>query len=86
MSNIIREKRCLICDSLIPVGRIQRHPCAVLCGVTACSIEHKRRSHNRAQQKWRITRGIRDPAFRERLNSDALTRYRKRKALRSIAG
>ena len=51
MSTIIREKRCLICDSVIQVGRMHRHPSAVLCGVTACFTEHHRRRQNRSQQK-----------------------------------
>ena len=62
------DRRCKICDSLIQVARLRRHPCAVLCGSDSCSVEHKRRRRNRSEKNWRQSRGERDPAWRAKLS------------------
>lgn len=80
MANVQRNTRCKICDSLIPVKRLRRHPCAVLCGSPACDVEHQKRRHNHAQQNWRAARGERDPEFRARESFRAGLRYQKRQA------
>ena len=80
MSNVRRSTRCKVCDALIGVKRLRRHPCATLCGSARCAVEHRRRRHNHAQQNWRIARGERDPAWRDKLIAQAGVRYRKRKA------
>ena len=78
------DRRCKICDSLIPIARRRRHPCAVLCGVTACSIEHKRRRRNRSEKNWRQARGERDPEFRAKLAAQAGVRYQKRRMRQAV--
>ena len=79
MANVQRNNRCKICDSLIQVERLRRHPCAVLCGSAACDVQHQRRRHNHAQQNWKRSRGQRDPEWRARQSELAGVRYRRRK-------
>ena len=76
------DRRCKICDRLIPVQRLRRFPNAVLCGSPPCDVEHQKRRHNRKQATWRRARGERDPAWRAHLIAQAGVRYLKRKALR----
>ena len=78
------DKRCKICDRLIPAKRRRRHPAAVLCGSPACDVAHQKRRHNHAQQNWRLARGERDPEWRARLVAQAGARYRKRKAAQEL--
>ena len=73
------DRRCLICDRLLAVRRIKKHPAAVLCGASDCDVEHQKRRHNHAQQNWRLARGERDPEWRARQSELAGERYRKRK-------
>ena len=73
------DKRCLICDRLLAVRRIKKHPAAVLCGASDCDVEHQKRRHNHAQQNWKRSRGERDPEWRARQSELAGVRYRKRK-------
>ena len=80
MANVTRSRRCKICDDLIPVLRLRRHPCAVLCGAAACGIEHKRRRHNRAQHNWLNKKVASDPAWRLSEARKANARYQRRKA------
>ena len=79
MANVIRPRRCAICDWLIPSRRLKRHPCAVLCGSPDCTVEHRRRRHARSQHNWMQARAARDPEFRE-IARLASIRYRKRRA------
>ena len=79
MANVQRNTRCKICDALIPIARLRRHPAAVLCGSPACDVEHQRRRHNHSQQTWRAARVERDPEFRAREGFRSGLR-RKRKA------
>ena len=48
MANIERHRRCPVCDWLLAVKRLRRHPRALLCGSTECKAEYERRRHNRA--------------------------------------
>ena len=80
MATVQRNTRCKICDSLIPVKRLRRHPCAALCGASDCDVEHRKRRHNHAQQNWKRSRAERDPEWRARQSELAGVRYRKRKA------
>ena len=77
MANVQRNNRCKICDSLIPVARLRRHPCATLCGASDCDVEHQKRRHNRAQANYRRARGERDPEWRARQSELAGERRRK---------
>ena len=80
MANVQRSNRCKVCDGLIPVKRLRRHPCAVLCGAAACGIEHKRRRRNRAQHNWLNKKVARDPAWRLSEARKATARYQRRKS------
>ena len=81
MANIkpLHTRRCRICDSLLRIARLRSHPQAVLCGSTACDVEHQKRRHNRKQQTWRRARGERDPAWRAEYIAAAGVRYQKRR-------
>ena len=73
------DRRCKICDRLIPVKRRRRHPGAVLCGSDSCDVVNQRRRHNRNQQTYRQSRGERDPQWRaSELARDAV-RYQRRR-------
>ena len=80
MANVPRKTRCKVCDKLIGVERLRRHPCAVLCDSPDCTIEYRRRRHARAQHNWLRARGERDPEWRAREALRAIERYRKRQA------
>ena len=60
MANL--EKRCLICDSVILVGRMHRHPSAVLCGSAECELVQHRRNVQRAGKKARCISEYKPPA------------------------
>ena len=80
MANQTHSRRCKVCDWLIPVKRLRRHPFAVLCSSPDCTIEHRRRRHARAQHNWIRGRSERDPEFHERERARARERYGKRQA------
>lgn len=77
---MMTDRRCKICDRLIPVKRRRRHPGAVLCGSDSCDVVNQRRRHNRKQATWRLARGERDPEWRAHQSYLAGLRYQKRRA------
>ena len=80
-----RRTNCKICDRLIPLARLKRWPCAVLCERPACTTAHRARKHNAAQRRWRHKRNLLEPEWKKEQNAKARTaharRVRARKAL-----
>ena len=79
MANIIREKRCRICDHPIPVKRADTYPQAIQCGKAECNVENHRRQRNKKMKRWRDKRTAADPGFRRRALERGRDRYVKRR-------
>ena len=71
------ERRCKICDRLIPEKRTSNYPCAVSCGKRECAVEYKRAQSNTIRKRYRDRRLASDPAFRLRERQRARERYVK---------
>ena len=85
MTNVQRNRRCKICDALIPVARLRSRPRSGLCGYPACDVEHKRRQRCKHMQTYRAARAARDPEWLAAEVERGALRYRNRRMSKELA-